>query len=305
MWVAVDPISVLKASADYPFDREVREMAEALVESLRERIGLLKDIDWKVLEEAIERKNVAAAVRAIPWRKFDEATREMFERAILEGISTVGRRAAEIDGLAAMGFSFQPMDEHAINWAKSHAAELVREISKETRRALSRVVTLNLRAGVHPYRIMEDIGSMVGLIERHVQAVHNFRAALEKRGLSKDVVAKRVAKKIERLHKWRMENIARTESLTAAAKARNMVWEQAADMGFLDEQQVKREWLVAADERLCSKCASMNGQQAPLRGSYPNGLERPPAHPSCRCAENLVFAPGYRPTKPRVSRPPK
>jgi len=287
MWAAKDP--VLKARADYPFDREVERMAVDLVARFRDRIGLLNQIDWRVLEDAISRKDVSAAIDALPWRKFDEATREMFEQAILEGVSDVGRAAAEIDGMTALGFSFQPMDQRAIDWAKRHAAELVKEISEETRQGIRRAITLNLKAGAHPYRTMEDVRSMVGLIERHVQAVFNYRAALKEQGLDPDIIEKRVAKKIEQLHNWRAENIARTESLTSAAKARNMVWEQAADAGYLDEGRVEREWLVAADERTCPVCAAMSGARAPLRGAYPSGLERPPAHPSCRCAESLVY----------------
>ena len=129
---------------------------------------------------------------------------------------------------------------------------------------------------------------MVGLTERQALAGINFRMALEKKDYAPDRVDKLLARYVEGQHKWRAENIARTESMQALNRGQNEAWRQSADAGYLDEAKTEREWL-AAGTRVCPRCLDMDGQRAPLRGTYPDDSDGPPKHPSCRCGQTLKF----------------
>ena len=71
------------------------------------------------------------------------------------------------------------------------------------------------------------------------------------------------------LSKTRAEMIARTEIIRAFNEG---AWQRYKAAGF------KRwKWLTAADERVCAICGPKDGRV------YPEGAQRPPAHPRCRC----------------------
>ncbi|HKS92343.1 MAG TPA: hypothetical protein VJQ83_10475, partial [Tepidiformaceae bacterium] len=70
-------------------------------------------------------------------------------------------------------------------------AQLVREVSRETKRAIANVIGRAYRDGLHPHVVAPQIRQMVGLTSRQTQAVYNYRATLEKNGLRPDVVAAR------------------------------------------------------------------------------------------------------------------
>ncbi|MFH1603626.1 MAG: minor capsid protein, partial [Pseudomonadota bacterium] len=75
---------------------------------------------------------------------------------------------------------------------------------------------------------------------------------------------------------YRVEMIARTETLRAHNQGRLKFYEQAG---------VKKiKWLTAADERVCSICGPLDGKIFDLAG-----FEGPPSpHPRCRCTQTIV-----------------
>jgi SPP1 gp7 family putative phage head morphogenesis protein len=69
---------------------------------------------------------------------------------------------------------------------------------------------------------------------------------------------------------YRVEMIARTETLRAHNQGRLKFYEQAG---------VKKvKWLTAADERVCDVCGPRDGKVFDLAG-----FTSPPRHPRCRC----------------------
>jgi len=93
---------------------------------------------------------------------------------------------------------------------------------------------------------------------------------------------------------FRARTIARTEALRTTNVGVQDAWRQAIEAGKIAETQVRRMWIVARDERLCSVCAPIPGLN-PKRGvkfdqpfATPNGpWNLPPIHPNCRCTVSI------------------
>jgi len=85
-------------------------------------------------------------------------------------------------------------------------------------------------------------------------------------------VARQMSREIG-IAKSRARTIARTEVIRAHHEANINVYEQAG----IEDVKIQAEWLATMDDRVCPKCASMNGKKFSLneiRGMIP-------AHPNC------------------------
>lgn len=119
--------------------------------------------------------------------------------------------------------------------------------------------------------------------------------------LSKAQIDKMVDAYQRKYLKYRAETIARTESLRATNIGIQNSWKQAIEQGTVPEALVRRQWIVAKDERLCSHCAPIPGlnpkQGVPFGQPFrtPTGpATLPPLHPNCRCT---VFLRLYEPSQ--------
>lgn len=89
---------------------------------------------------------------------------------------------------------------------------------------------------------------------------------------------------------YRARTIARTEATRANNHGIQEAWQQAIDQGAVDETLVRRQWIVARDERTCAACGPVPSLN-PKRGvkvdqpfATDNGpVFAPPLHPNCRC----------------------
>jgi hypothetical protein len=96
---------------------------------------------------------------------------------------------------------------------------------------------------------------------------------------------------------FRSQTIARTEALRATNFGVQDAWRQIIEAGAAPEELVRRQWIVAKDERLCEVCAPVPGMN-PKKGvpfaqafNTPVGpYMLPPLHVSCRC---VVFIRRY------------
>lgn len=167
-------------------------------------------------------------------------------------------------------------------------ARMVREVSNETRRAISNVIARAYRDGQHPYVIAPQIRQMVGLTSRQAQAVYNYRASLVKKGLRPEVVAARTDRYSERMLNRRAQTIARTETAKAATAGRIEGWRQAASHGLFDYATAEMEWSAVQDDPK-EICYQLNGSRVPLGSTWPGGLLPGDAHPLCRCSPEIVL----------------
>lgn len=164
------------------------------------------------------------------------------------------RRAAELRtakpaSKRPLRMKFNVTDPNVVKAAKKHAAKLITDITKTTRK-----------------RIHDAI---VGAVEGD-----GFKAAYE---TILDAIG----------DKDRARLIARHETMNAASIGQRESWSQAVDAGLLDEGS-KRTWIVTGDDKTCPICEELDGATADLDGEYPGGYEGPPAHVACRCTEGIV-----------------
>jgi SPP1 gp7 family putative phage head morphogenesis protein len=188
---------------------------------------------------------------------------------------------------ATVTYSFDIKNPLAATAARNHGAALVVELTKETRRALARVIHEAVRTGIQRRELSQMIRPMIGLTSRQAMGVMRARAAWEAAGLRgpklRAAVSKLAAKKLAA----RAKLIARTESIRAASEGQLSAWRGAADAGLLDPSRTDRVWSAAPDERTCPVCNGLAGEVVGFDEAFSIGVMTPPAHPACRCSVSL------------------
>jgi len=169
--------------------------------------------------------------------------------------------------------------------AKRYAAEQVTRINKETRASLKRAISESIRDGIPPREAAKQIRETVGLNRPQGIALRRHVRKLSKAGYTTAAKAKAGIKLKNKMIRRRAITIARTEvidSLTAGVEA---AWGQAQDQGLLGKN-AKKEWMTTP-MGACTICQALNGQQVLLTKSFISStvgaLDRPTAHPNCRC----------------------
>ncbi len=117
------------------------------------------------------------------------------------------------------------------------------------------------------------------------------RAMTAGKPLSKAQIDKMVGAYARKYKAFRARTIARTEAVRTNAMGVQDAWRQAIESGKVPEALVRRQWVVARDERLCESCAPIPGMN-PKEGvkfaepfATPKGpVALPPVHPNCRCS---------------------
>lgn len=261
---------------------------------------------------ALEQVDSEKALDALPWQSLDlfllarirQVFRQVLDRSIkaqVESIPKVRKAAPKV------AFRFDLTNPRAQKWIDQHAAELVVEITEETKLAIREQIRQMFAQGIPAREMVPRIRALIGLTRRDAGAVARFRARLELDNLKrlaeqrKPLPQERIDGPVEayanRLLRQRAERIARTESIRASAEGQQELWRQAAEQGFLDKERTRRAWLVTLDEKLyqCPICAPMRADDKLVNLEQPFGLPNgetvmaPPAHPQCRCATGLVF----------------
>lgn len=278
----------------------------ASVNNLRRRVTLAQleesvraGTPTRELVEAIDRVRVAK-IAADP---ADLATK-VYAETIVESVigqaayveSVFGTRGAAIVG------RFNIVSPFVLRAAEELGANLIREVGDETKSAVRRIIFNATRDGVPPREAAKQIKDIIGLTTRQALAVNRLEQGLLEQGASPAFARARGRRYSEQLLRDRAENIARTETMRAANRGQQLLWSEMADAGVIG-QDFGQRWLVTPDDRLCPRCAPMNGKVVQLgylfreteRGVLPSkrqpvagaSVESPPLHPRCRCT--LVF----------------
>lgn len=170
--------------------------------------------------------------------------------------------------------------------AWTRATNLITKINEEQRFVLKSVLDeYVVKRSVSMDELARYVKSVVGLTPKQVQALTKMREALQQENLlSPDKIAKIVEQQAKKIHDWRAETIARTESATILNYATEELVKEGTKQANL---RTKKVWYTAADERTCEVCGTMHNKPANEDGFFelPDGdvIEVPPAHPNCRC----------------------
>lgn len=268
--------------------------AEAALQRLflRAVAAVRNGVVLKRVRDAIERGDLQAAYDAIPWTQYGES---MLRDLLPTQLRDVYERAADAAASAAqrelgIGVRFDVTNPRAVEFIRNHSAELIREFGLSNQETIRALMQRSFVEGIDPYktaRLIRDSG--IGLTKRQALAVERYRVRLENAteiDLTNAQVEARAQRYADRLLRLRAQNIARTETIRASAQGQLELWREARDKGLIGFEAM-REWVTAVDERSCSLCLDLDGKMAPLYGTFEGGYDAPPAHPSCRCAQNL------------------
>lgn len=242
---------------------------------------------------------------------------------ILSGDET----AAYVGNALDIVVNFDTVNTRALATTQANQLRLVREFGRQQRLATREALVDGMRRGLNPRDTARAFRDSIGLTERQVRAVGNYRRLLEtnSRGalarqlrdrrydpavrratvtgapLDSKKVDMMVGRYRERYLKYRSEVIARTESLRAAHAGSEELYAQAIDNGTLRADELARQWVTARDERVRGSHAPMHGQRQPVGQPFVSGSGHMLLYPGdpnapgsesiqCRCAVTTRFS---------------
>lgn len=264
-----------------------------------EGIGDINDTKTlRLIEQAINGGNPLGAVNSIAWGDFVQSLNQTVNSLTNEVVRSANASARTLPKTISIPANFTASDPRAIAFAQARAGKLIRQVSDETRKAVTETIMEALRMRIDRREMVTRISKVVGLDSRQARALTRYYEKslqdAQARGLDYDeavAVADKLGNKYKtRLLKQRATRIARTETLAASNAGRYLSWIEAETVGLLPANSMKR-WITALDERTCPVCAPLNNQEFPYKANFPTGDLMPPVHPNCRCTAVIVPAP--------------
>jgi len=175
---------------------------------------------------------------------------------------------------------------HGRSQAERYAADRVVQINAATRAGIRAAVVKSFAEKITPYRTARLIRSMIGLTDRGVTAVFNYRQSLIGKDFGPSKVEALVAKYAAKKIRERAMAISRTEILGAINRGQLEEWRSAIKSEEMSDRSQK-EWMSTEDDRVCFICEPMDGIVVPMEEPFETSvgeLDGPPAHTQCRCA---------------------
>lgn len=230
--------------------------------------------------------------------------------------AAAGVAAKELPASIGTPLAFDLLNTESVAFIQNYGFNLIQQVSQSVRDAVRQVVDRAFREGGHPYVQAREIRNFIGLTANQQAAVANYRWALENgdrialdralRDRRFDPSVARAIRDSSRLPQWRIDQmveryrqrmllrraqtVARTESLRASNMGQQTLWHQAVQQGLMS-QQTKRRWHTGEDERVCPRCADLNGVEVGIDEEFAPGIMNPPdPHPSCRCNQYIVVS---------------
>lgn len=259
------------------------------------------------IDEALAR-SLASAPRLA------RARNEQFIRAANLVAQQINRRLGQII------LDFDQTNEFVVNAMRQNQLRLVQGFTFQQRQATRRALMFANERGMNPRETARLFRQSIGLTDRQMQAVLNFRRAVEDldaRALARELrdrrfdrtllsamrrgdpltptqIQRMVDRYSERALRHRAEVIARTEALRAVHEGNHAMFQQAFQDGTLQPGGVIQEWNTALDERVRGSHSAMHGQTVPAnelftsgagnRTQYPGGFGIAEEDIQCRCS---------------------
>lgn len=258
---------------------------------------------WKVMQEGYADIPLLTRILAekrsfllndLPWQGLINALYVEYHRILLKLFEQGGQ--AQFDDLirkAERPTAFDVKHPEAERWARAYAGELVRGLTDESRRAMVHAIAEFIRLQIPPAEGARMLRRMLGLTPRATAAIVRFQNDLRVKGYPETYIQNRTDEYSRRWLNFRARTVARTETLRALQEGQRQSFSQAVEQGVLLPNRTRRQWVTAADERVCPVCAPMDGQLTTLDEPWSTsvGPVQTPTdtHPQCRCSVVLVF----------------
>ena len=257
----------------------LREVGDEAVEWLAREVKSWGEFSYAELEELILSGHAADL---IDWQnRYAKVVNEKFNPLWLAAIARASYNSTRGK------ITIDDSDPRVKEFLRTRAADLIRDLSDESRRAIANVILHGQAEHLAPREIARQIRPLIGLNARQAQANVNYRQRVFNRlidnGLSIDAANKRAdrsaVKYASKQHRFRAETIVHTE----LARAYN----QGAHDGILAAQRAglmnhcEMIWTTAGTNRVCGRCLSLKDTVVGRTNEV--GVQLPPLHPRCRC----------------------
>ena len=290
---------VLKAEPRVALELSAAE--QRIYDAYRQAFAGIGDINdsrvLRAIEDAINANNPLGAVNAVAWGDFAASLQNTVDALNKEVIKAANDSARSLPTSVRIAANFTTADPRAIAFAQQRAGKLIRQVSDESRKAVTETVMEALRMRIDRREMVTRISKVVGLDSRQARALTRFyeKSLVDGRAAGLDyeealAKADRLGDKYKkRLIRQRAVRIARTETVAASNAGRYLSWIEADAQGLLGSTSVKR-WITAMDERTCPICAPLNNKEVPYKTNFSTGDLMPPVHPNCRCSAVIIPA---------------
>lgn len=280
---------VAKASPD-AWWRALHRIADDLEPNVRNAfLRAVRSVQFKLdvvnLEDALNR---GAIDQSSLWQalesELDSNLRAPLREALLGGAQVADRR------LPQGTMRFDLTNPAAVRAVDDAVANLVRDITTESRGAIRDVVRQSVQGAFDVRQLARQVKGSIGLTSQYATAVERYRTRLVDQGMAEGRALTRSQTYADRLLRHRATTIARTEVIRATNAGQQAVWNDAQQEGLLPIG-AQREWIVTPDDRLCPLCAPMEGQVVGVQEPFQSDegpVDYPPLHPNCRCAIGIA-----------------
>lgn len=250
---------------------------------------LKQDISLEDIQRSVESGDPAGTVDRIGWTAADEGFKAATTPLFVTALARSGN--AEIQRLK-LAMRFDLDNPYVFGWIDTHTAELVVQVTGETKKAIAGVIREAFINGDPPRKSAQVIRGLVGLTERDSKAVLNYWRTVASDGNRSAKTAESMADTYGRkLLRRRAETIARHETVSAANQGVLRSYNQAEEQGLMLSTTMK-EWIAAADSpRTCLRCLAMDGVKVPIGAPFVTDIgliSGPPLHVLCRCATTAI-----------------
>lgn len=269
-------------------DEYMEKMADEIKKVTRET---RKNTDKDNMIKGIIALDTNLIYESIPWNGYDDGI-ENTKRFMGDVSNDVGKNMVKtLPEEYQKGFKFETNSERAVKWVDRQGAKMVREVGGESKKAIRREIRRAIREGLGADETANNLIDLIGLTERQAGAVSHLRKNMLENEFSQKRIEIETKRYSKRLLDYRASNIARTELMTAANQGHLEMLRQGIDQELIPED-VKKVWIVTPDDRLCKYCNKMDGQKRNINEEFSSSvgnIERPPLHPSCRCAMGVEY----------------
>lgn len=269
------------------------ETVAALTSNLN---GLQNVVTYKELREAY----LAGGLTQAEFEKWELAYARLVTSALAPRWDAAAQAGAQ-ELTARYSFLYEPSISTGLEFIRRHGAELVTNSAQEQINALNAIIShvsgYEMTTPDEAARIMR---ACVGLTKPQALANVRYREAVKQAYIKahphgKETTAEKKAadaavRYAARQHRYRAQNIARTELAFAYNAGAYWATKDAQALGYIGG--CVKVWLTAYDERVCPICSAMDDEKRNMDEAFSNGKLLPPAHPSCRCTVAYEEIPG-------------
>jgi len=303
-------------------DRITAQVRQAFLDAVQ-RLG--DQIDTDQIAELLRAGRYQDAINQVNAQTVQAGFAPFVDAITAASFGVARSEAALATQNSGIQFTFSQVNPEAVAYAQSYEMDLIRELTDDTLQNVRRVITQGVTAGDNPIDIARDVRQYIGLTQRQMQAVKNYRSYLESgdsqalarqlrdrrfdpslrravagdKALSREQIDRQVDRYTQRYLKYRAETIARTEAKRALGSGNQLLWNQAVTAGRVEESQVTKEWLTVGDDHVRDAHQEINGQVVglndPFTSSYGDIMYPgdPGADPgltiNCRCTAIYRF----------------